>query len=545
MASIIFKYADFKKFGLSADVMLKELPRLGIDVDDSNDDEITLDISPNRPDLLDFTGFARALLNFIGKKEPKENTYRIDNEPLIEIQTTPAVKEIRPFIAGIVAKNVDLTGNNLPYFINFTEKLCDTYGRRRKKFAIGLHNLDVISSPLVYDAAHEKEFVPLGGNKKMRFEDIIAKHLKGIEYSYTLKDPIKGKYPYLADAKSNIMSMIPIINSEFTRVTAQTKNLFIDITGTSKNGVNQACRLLACSLIDMGAEMHPCTVSYASKKETTPVLEYRDVKVKISEIQRMLGVPIDPDRVIEMANKLGHVAAKYGSSLLARVAPYRVDVLNEQDIIEDIAIAYGYDKIDPLPVLGAFQGIPDEGAEYANKLARTMVGLGFTEALNTYLTNEKINFDSMIRTEDVDGTVKVSYSKTENMTMLRTNILHELLQNLSESRSERMPLRLFEVGSVFSVKNGKAIEGKNMAFVSEHSKANFSEIKAVTESLLKHMNVDSYTLESTHDSAFIEGRCAAIKVKGRIIGNFGELHPKVLENFGLEEPTVAAELELV
>lgn len=108
-----------------------------------------------------------------------------------------------------------------------------------------------------------------------------------------------------------------------------------------------------------------------------------------------------------------------------------------------------------------------------------------------------------------------------------------------------MPLRLFEVGSVFSVKNGKAIEGKNMAFVSEHSKANFSEIKAVTESLLKHMNVDSYTLESTHDSAFIEGRCAAIKVKGRIIGNFGELHPKVLENFGLEEPTVAAELELV
>lgn len=545
MASIIYKYADFKRLNIDAELLLKELPRLGVDVDDSNEDEITLDISPNRPDLLDFTGFARAVLNFVGRREPKENTYKIDLEPLVDIKATPAVKDVRPFIAGIVAKNVDLTGNNLLYFINFTEKLCDTYGRRRKKFAIGLHNFDVISSPLVYDAAHEKEFVPLGMNKKMRFEEIIAKHAKGIEYSYTLKDSEEGKYPYLADAKNNIMGMIPIINSEFTRVTEQTNNLFVDITGTSKHGVDQACRLLACSFVDMGAKVHPCTVSYAAKKETTPTLEYRDIRVKISTIQRTLGVPIDPDKVIALANKLGHVAAKYGNSLLVRVAPYRVDVLNEQDIIEDIAIAYGYDRIDPLPVLGAFQGIPDEAIEYANRIARTMVGLGFMEAMNTYLTNEKVNFDGMTHKYDAEGTVKVSYSKTENMTMLRTNILHELLQNLSESRSERMPMRLFEIGSVFSVKGGKAVEGRNIAFVSEHSKANFSEIKSFTESALRYMRIDNYTIEDAHDSAFIEGRCAAIKVKGRSVGHFGELHPKVLENFGLEEPTVAAELELL
>jgi phenylalanyl-tRNA synthetase beta chain len=349
----------------------------------------------------------------------------------------------------------------------------------------------------------------------------------------------------LADAKNNIMGMIPIINSEFTRVTAQAKNLFIDITGTSKNGIDQACRLLACSLIDMGSEVHPCTVSYAAKKETGPILEYKDVKVKITEIQRSLGVPIDLDKVIGLANKLGHVAAKYNSLLLARVAPYRVDVMNEQDIVEDIAIAYGYDRIDPLPVLGAFQGVPDEAIEYANKLAMIMVGLGFTEAMNTYLTNERVNSGSMMHKYDADETVRVSYSKTENMTMLRTNILHELLQNLSESRSERMPLRLFEIGSIFSVKGGKAAEGRNMAFVSEHSKANFAEIKSFTESALRHMHIDSYTVEDARDNAFIEGRCASVKVKGRSIGHFGELHPKVLENFGLEEPTVAAELELL
>jgi phenylalanyl-tRNA synthetase beta chain len=544
MATITFSSRDLEQKGLDIATLKDLVPRFGIAIEKISGDDIVFEITPNRPDLLDFVGFVRALLNFSGTRQPKENRYAIGNAPAMEIRVTHAVSGVRPFIAGIVVKGVDLTGNNLRYLINFTEKLCDTHGRKRKKFAVGLHNLDVISAPLTYDAARKEAFVPLGSNVKMSFERIIKEHAKGIEYSHTLEAGKNGTYPYLMDAKSNILSMIPIINSEFTRVTEKTKNLFVDITGTSRNGVDQAASMLACSFIDMGAEVYPCTVSYAKEKVVTPIMKYKDVKVGIFEIQRSIGAPVDQDKVVQLANRLGHVAAKYEKSLLARIAPYRIDVLNEQDVIEDIAIAYGYNKIVPIPVISMSHGLLEEKTEYAGRLAVVMVGLGFTEAMNMYLTNEKVNFDSMMRKYDANEAVRVSYSKTENMTMLRTNILHELLQNLGISKNERMPQRMFEIGSVFSVKGGKPVEGRHMAFVSEHSRANFSEIKAFTESAMKHMRIESHTIEDAHDSAFIEGRCAAIKVNGRTIGHFGELHPKVLENFGLEEPAVAAEIEL-
>lgn len=545
MATITFSFKDLAKEGLDAATLEERVPQFGIEIEKINGDEVTFDITPNRPDLLDFTGFVRAFLNFTGQRQPRENTYVIDKAPALEVQVTAAVSDTRPFIAGIVVKDLDLTGSKLRYLINFTEKLCDTYGRRRRKFAVGLHNLDVISAPLTYDAARKKEFVPLGSAKKASFESIIKEHAKGIEYSNTLNGGAEGMYPYLVDSKNNIMGMIPIINSEFTRVTEQTKNLFVDVTGMSKNGIDQATRLLACSFIDAGAKVYPCTINYAKKKVTTPTLEYKDIKVKISEIQLSLGIFIDPDKIVGLANKLGHVSAKYAKLLLARVAPYRVDVLNEQDIIEDIAIAYGYSKIAPIPVVSISPGHPDEETEYAGRLALVMVGLGFNEAMNTYLTNEKLNFDSMTRAYEADKTVRISYSKTENISMLRTNILHELLQNLSISKKERMPQRLFEIGNVFSVINGKPKEDRDIAFVSEHSKANFSEIKSLAESVLSHMRIEDYEIAAAHDGAFIEGRCASIKVKGRSIGTFGEIHPNVLDMFGLEEPVVAAELELL
>jgi phenylalanyl-tRNA synthetase beta chain len=128
--------------------------------------------------------------------------------------------------------------------------------------------------------------------------------------------------------------------------------------------------------------------------------------------------------------------------------------------------------------------------------------------------------------------------------MLRTSILHELLQNLGISKNERMPQRLFETGSVFSVSGGKPEEYPRIALVSEHAKANFAEIKSVVESALRHMAVGDYSIEEAHDGAFIDGRCAFVKAGGAAIGIFGEIHPEVLEMFGLEEPVVAAEMNL-
>ena len=110
----------------------KLVESLGMEVEDIKGGEATLEISPNRPDLLDIAGFVR-LSFFAEKTTPKEHLYSIGNAPAMRVEVGKAVEPLRPFIAAMVVKNADLSGDELKYLINFTEKLCDTYGRRRKK----------------------------------------------------------------------------------------------------------------------------------------------------------------------------------------------------------------------------------------------------------------------------------------------------------------------------------------------------------------------------------------------------------------------------
>ena len=542
MATINYSMKDLREYGIAEDKLPKLVESIGMEIESIKDGEATIDITPNRPDLLDIVGFKRALLNFSGRIAPKEKFYSIGSEPDMEIMVGNSVKAVRPFIAAMTVRNVDLGGNKLKYLINFTEKLCDTYGRKRRKLAIGLHNLDVIKGPVRYDAAHDGEFVPLGASKKMSFDEIMKSHSKGVEYGelITTNNP-KALYPYLSDSK-NVLSLIPITNSNLTRVTGSTKNLLVELTGTSINAVAAALGMIACSFIDSGAEVRPCAIAYKDKRIMTPELSYNEFRVKKLSFDKAIGAIIDDSQMIGLANKMGHTAAKYGNYLLIGVPPYRLDVLNEQDVIEDMAIAYGYDKIRPLPVGGFSVGVPEDYRDYFNGASKLMIGLGFSEAMNTYLTNEKLNFDSVAHRYEPASVVSIAYAKTEVTTMLRTSLLPQLLQNLGQSMHERMPQRLFELGSSFIVEKGRVRESRLMGIVSEHSKANFAEMKSVVEALMKHLDAGKYSIEEFEDPAFIKGRCARIRVGGDALGYFGEIAPKVLENFKLEEPVVAAEI---
>jgi phenylalanyl-tRNA synthetase beta chain len=541
MAIVTFELKDLERLGVSKEDITSIVDRLGMSLEELNEKSVTVDITPNRPDMLGIVGFSRAALFLLGKKVPKEKFYSITSEPMAQVTVTKTVKKIRPFIAAAVVKNVDLSGNKLKDLINFTEKFCETYGRKRKKIAIGLYNFDVAKGNFTYDASRKGEFAPLGSKEKESFDKILKEHEKGIEYSDILNK--RKAYPNLRDEK-NIFSLIPIINSEHSRVTENTKNLFVELTGTSQKVVEEALNLIACTFIDMGADVYPCNIVYPNKTVITPHLDYKEVKIRRSTAEKMLGVYLEDNKVITLANKLGHVAAKYGIHILFYSPPYRLDILNEQDVIEDIAIAYGYDKIEPIPVASVLSGTADESKDKSNGISMLMLGTGFSEAMNTYLTNDHTNFERMARKEEKDSTIRVAYSKTEAITILRTNLLPLLMQNLSNSTNERMPQKLFEIGATFYMDGENIVESTNIAIVSEHSKANYSEIKSIVSQLFKFMDLKNYSLKEIRDPAFIAGRAAKIVSGNEELGYFGEMHPKVLENFKIDEPVVAAEIKL-
>ena len=431
MAIVTFDIKDFKKMGLTPQKLVDEITKMGIEVEGIEGSEIRVDIHPNRPDLLDFVGFTRAIDNFVGKKAPKDNFYKISGKPMLTIQVKKEVSKIRPYIAGIVVKNADLSGNGLEYLINFTEKFADTYGRKRKKIAIGVHSLSAIKGDLTYTASKDGSFAPLGASNKSSFAQIMREHEKGIEYRDTITSYGKENiaYPFLADSEK-IIAMIPITNSEATRVTEKTKELFIDITGTSMLAISNAANVIACSFIYAGSDVYPVSVKYSTGTKITPEMKYWEIKLSMKKADKTIGAETGRHNVIGLANRMGYTAAKYGDNVLFYVPPYRVDVLNDQDIIEDIAIAYGYDKINPSPISGTGYGLSNDMSDMENKFALVMVGLGYTEAINSVLTNEDVNFKNMQAKYLKDEYVSIADAKTSTITMLRTTTLPSLLQNL-------------------------------------------------------------------------------------------------------------------
>ena len=522
--------------------LVETINRIGLEVEGVEGDEISIDVTPNRPDMLDFYGIKRALESFSNGKVPEYGYYAVKSEPELSIEVAEAVSRVRPYIAAFVAKGVKLNERSLKYMISFTEKLAETYGRSRKKMAIGLHNYNIVNGDLVYDASAEGRFLPIGADREMSFDEILERHAKGIKYSNTVSGKGRKKYPFLRDSEK-ILSMIPIINSKATAIDANTTNILVDVTGTSEKTVKETANLLAASLMDQGGEIYPVVILYKGRKEVTPDMAYRDIKVNLRKVDSTIGAKLTESMLVGYINRMGYPASKYGNNLLVHVPPYRLDVFNYQDVVEDIAISFGYDRIVPLPVRGVAVGLPGDLYEYGDDIARFMVGLGFTEAVNNYLTNEEISFSDMGYAGAAER-VSVVYSKTENLTMLRMAILPGILQDLSRSVHERMPQRLFEIGSVFEVRGGKPYEKVNLAFASQNSKVNFAEAKSTLESVMKYLEV-KYEIREAEDKAFISGRCAEIIIEGKKRGMLGEIAPSVLENFKLLEPIVACEVNLI
>ncbi len=530
------------KLKMSDEQLKDQISKLGLEIESMTKDEIEIELSASRPDLLDPVGIARALRYFMHKSNKFH--YELDGKkPEMAINVSNSVKNVRPFIAGMVVKGVKLDDTSLQQLMSFTDKFCDTFGRKRKKIAVGMHNLSSIESmDLSYTLAKDERFVALDSKEQEGFSSILKTNKKGIDYGSTIDNGRAG-YPVLKDSKG-VLALIPIINSERTKVTESTKNLFVDVTGNSEYAIGKSIDMLAAMFIDMGAAVYPVVTVYGSSKKIYPMMDSGYISIALEDIWKSLGVKFDYRAAISLANKMGYEAASVGKRIRFSLPEYRIDIINEQDIIEDIAIAYGYDYIQPIGLPSYNAGSLESTTLKNRNLEGIMAGMGFTQVMNSYLTNPAANYEKMETDRVKDEAVTIANSVNSSISMLRTWLLPSLMGNLSKSQHEKMPHRLFELDMAFSVNAGKrASEEYRIAAVVSDPKANLNDMKAVLEELM-YLNRVKYTVAKSSHSSFIEGRCGEIKVDGRSVGFFGEIHPKVLNNFSIDEPVSAFEINL-
>lgn len=502
----------------------------------------------NRPDIWSPEGLARALKGYLGL-EVGIRSYKLTRKPAVEIRVDRGLRKIRPFIACVVARNAKLNDAIIRGLIHLQEKLDHSYGRRRRRSSIGFYDFDLITPPLRYGVAEPDavSFVPLEGDKPMTLREILAAHPKGIEYGHIVKE--HAKLPILLDSKQKVLSFPPIINSnDLGKVTAETKNILVEITGTSEETVSNALVILTTALADRGAEISPALVHYGygmPKSIMTPNLKERRIKLPFGDAEKLIGLKLSHQHLKSLLRRARYdVTDQGGAKLNVRIPCYRLDIMHPVDVLEDVAIAYGLNNLKPVWPSDSTIGGLSEMEDFSDTVRELMLGLGFQEVLNFMMTNPDKLFAKMNR--EPARAVEIANPKITTLTCLRPTLLPGLMEFLASNTHVQYPQKLFEVGdcTTWDTKEPtRTRDVKKLASVTAHSKANFTELKSHLEPLMLNLGLE-FTLNPVSDSSFLEGRVGSILIGDREVGIMGEVHPQVIENWKLEDPVAAMELDL-
>ncbi len=514
------------------------------DMDDYNEktDEVKIDFGDtNLPYLWSVEGFARFVRAYLGKSKgiPEikihSGTYKIIVDK--------SVAKIRPFIAGFAAKGNKIDDYFLRQLVQLQEKLAENYGRRRQKLSIGVYSYQRINFPIYYRAVKPDtvSFVPLEFSQPLTLAKILEQHPKGKDYGFTLKD--FDKYPILVDETGQVLSFVPIINSNFTgKVEVGDDTIFFEVTGTDENHVQLAATIFAYALSERGFQIHSAEIIYPDTTINTPQIIPKEITVHKESILKLYGLNLKDTEIKKLLVRAQYNCVHIKNNLITvEIPPYRGDFMHEVDIVEDIGIMYGYDTIPELPLTTFTKGATAKQVKNIDKVRELMVGLGFQEVLSPMLTNKKALYDAMNISDR--GTVEIAEYMSESYSVVRSWILPQLFELMCKNKHVAFPQKIFEEGIV-SVRTGEPITDFNhIAIALTHEKTDFTEGKQVLDYLFSALGI-SYTLDETEQGSFITGRVGSIIVNGKKIGYLGEIHPQVLSNWGLEMPVAAMELNL-
>ncbi len=530
MPVITLYYDDLEELsGLDKDTVIKHIPMMGCDIERIEEDHVDIEFFPNRPDLYSTEGVARAIRGFLGKEFGiREFKVRPSG---IEISKDAKLQEIRPCIACAVIRGMKFNSRSIESLMSLQESLHWAIGRNRRKVSIGVHDLARLKPPFRYIAQDpDFKFIPLDFTEPMTMREILEKHPKGIKFASIL-DKFE-KYPLILDADGNVLSFPPIINGELTRVTEGTTDLFIEVTGLSPT-VSVALNIVVASLAERGGNIESVTIN---GKNITPQLSPARWNIKNSEVEELLGIKLTNDEIITCLIKMRYGAKVSGNYIEVSVPAYRSDIMHSCDLIEDIAIAYGFEKIEPLLPSTTTTGRAHPISKLKDSIREIMVGLGYFEVMPFTLTSERVQFE-MMRRNEMKNITHILYPISEDHTIIRPSILPNLLEIISINRHHELPQRIFEVGEVVV----SCMNEQHLGAVAIHPQANFTEIQAVVDAVMREMHKE-YVVSSSDDEAFIEGRRADLLINGEKAGVFGEIHPEVISSFGLEHPIIGFEI---
>ncbi len=445
---------------------------------------------------------------------------------------------MRAYTACAIVKNLKFDDERIKQVMQIQEKLALTHGRNRKKSAYGLYPSEKIKFPIKYIAKNPQEvmFKPLGFQKEIPASQVEELHPKGREYKHIALG--WKKYPFFIDAADKVLCMLPYTNSEDTgRIDEDTKEVFVECTGTELENVKVALNILTAMLADMGGDVYSVDVVYSNKTIATPDLNPWKLKLNLDYVNKVLGLQLGEKQAKMYLERMGYGYEKKN----ALIPAYRADVLHAVDLIEDIAIAHGYENFkEEIPKIATIAE-SDKLNAAKDKINELLSGMGLLEVA-TYDLTSRINEDKALLKNKV---VELANALNFDYNVLRSSLFPCFLKIIGENKHYDYPQKIFEIGSVFShgASETGIIEGDHLCIALSGPGINFTNIKQVFDALAVGFKLDLKLREKDY-GFLISGRCGEVLIGGKHAGFIGEVHPQVLVNFDLDYPVALLEIDL-
>ncbi len=513
------------------------LPYIGVDIEELTPEYVRIEYSPNRPDFSTDYGIAKALKGLFG--DELGITHWIPENGSIAVNVEKSVLEVRPFISVFAAKGLKLDEEDIRQLISMQEDLHEGIGRGRKKLAIGLHDMKSLKFPLFYKTVTgSHKFIPLNMDKEVTIEEMLTLTEQGQKYGKL----VNGNYPVIIDSSGITLSVPPIINGNYTKITNATSEILVDITGNDFKSIKLAASVIAETLHEMGGQIIKGTVRYPDGKTLQgPDVSDHKISVSLDLIKNMLGFDIKPEEVVLSLRK-SRLDASYENGLITAIIPhYRGDIMHAVDIAEEVLLGYGLFNIKPDLDIKLVSGKLSEKTKLDELVKATAIGLGFTEVLNPMLVSESML--KQILGEDAKP-ITVEFSKSAEHNALRTEIFPGCVLVLSINQNEPMPRKIFEIGDVVSIKGDSILQEKKLCLLEEKDGISLTEMKSYLEAFIKILGLNVEKISFFKVSKPYALRGFDIIFDNTVIGETFEVNPHIIVNLKIKNPVAILEVSL-
>lgn len=534
----------------------------GVELDEVYEDNgrtmYKFDVPANRYDLLCLEGMSAALRAFLGICPYEDiNITPVDSNTRIVYKF--ATHE-RQHIACAIIRGMKFTKSSYNSFISYQDKLHSSIGRNRSIVAIGTHDLSKISGEIIYKSLelNSFDFAPLNSEEIVNggsLEKVFAKDKKITKFFNLLSDSEKsvafvdGSVDNFEIENSSIMSIPPIINSDKTKISLDTNDIFVEVTGTDFNKVNTALKLVLYNF--RGSRIDPVKILNYPKDgkevfKTTPILNNFIYTIPVAKINKKLDLNLSGLETKGLLERMMYNVDLKDEEAVIKTIDVRSDIIHECDIIEDVAIAYGFNnfkkKIPKVYTIGS--EVPLN--KFSDKLRTELALSGYNEVLTLTLLSRSEN--SIIKDDISENPVVLANPKSKECEVVRTSLLPGILKSIASNLHGKIPIKLFEVSDVVHMRDSCVHNQRKACAVIASNSSLLEEIQGPLSFMLEKSCLQSFEYVPASDNAFdelfLENQYAYIKINNVVIGTIGVLHPKISQKFGIPYACSSFEIDV-